>query len=167
MLQNGNPTARPLSLSPGGFLPLSQQLNKPTPRSPAGRGCKGFTSPSPALQSQALLKQHPSRLFGGISCPFSFPSLLFHLPPPPPQVSRAADCLVLANLAWGSSGLVHQMQPAPHPQPVNKGSEVAQGPHQLTHRWGAATDKRFVCTHVCASVGRSLMSILMAPSSLR
>lgn len=167
MLQNGNPTARPLSLSPGGFLPLSQQLNKPTPGAPRGVGARDLLLHLPPYKARHSLNSIPPACLGGFHAPSPSPPCCSTTPPPSPQVSRAADCLVLANLAWGSSGLVHQMQPAPHPQPVNKGSEVAQGPHQLTHRWGAATDKRFVCTHVCASVGRSLMSILMAPSSLR
>lgn len=96
MLQNGNPTARPLSLSPGGLLPLSQQLNKPTPGAPRGVGARDLLLHLPPYKARHSINNIPPPCFWGISCLFSFPSLL------PPQVSRAADCLVPANLAWGA-----------------------------------------------------------------
>lgn len=110
MLQNRNPPARPLSLSPGGLLPPSQQLCEPTLGAPRGVGARDLLLHLPPYKAKRSTNSTPPPLLWG-----DFTPLLLS-PSPPPRVSRAADCLGPANLAWGRLGWCIECNLLPSPR---------------------------------------------------
>lgn len=144
MLQNGNSTTRPLSLSPGGLLPLSQQLNKPTPGAPGGVDARDLLLHLPPYKAMHSITSIPPLCYGGFS----------NVSPSPPQVSKDGDYLIPANLAWGVLGLANRAQRAPQSPACEQKSLVQRWPkdHTSSHAAGVQPQLSDLCVRMCVCV---------------